>query len=125
MKNTFLTITFSIIVGLSVPETITQCNEWKWPTNKVRAEECNRIYIGAFQKGNYKDALDPHQWLFANAPIRNISLDPNNKSAFAKIGDLYSQSFGECAKKENQAVDRTVYLLAYDYYIKANESEKM
>jgi tetratricopeptide (TPR) repeat protein len=54
-----------------------------------------------------------------------IVLDPGNKAAFAKIGDLYYQSFGECAKKETQANDRMVYSLAYDYYVRAGEGEKM
>lgn len=51
--------------------------------------------------------------------------DPTNKDSYEKIGDLYFNSFNECSKKENQADDRAVYLLAYDYYAKAGASQKM
>lgn len=51
--------------------------------------------------------------------------DPSNKAAYEKIGDLYYQSFNDCSKRENQADDRAVYLLAYDYYAKAGDSQKM
>lgn len=51
--------------------------------------------------------------------------DPANKDSYEKIGDLYFNSFNECSKKENQADDRAVYLLAYDYYAKAGATQKM
>ena len=51
--------------------------------------------------------------------------DPNNKEAYEKIGDLYFNSFNDCKKMENQADDRAVYLIAYDYYAKAGASQKM
>lgn len=49
----------------------------------------------------------------------------SNKEAYEKIGDLYMNSFNECAEKNNMADDRKVYLIAYDYYQKAGESKKM
>lgn len=54
-----------------------------------------------------------------------IAADPSNKTGYERIGDLYYQSFNDCSKKENQADDRAVYLLAYDYYAKAGDSQKM
>jgi tetratricopeptide (TPR) repeat protein len=54
-----------------------------------------------------------------------ISADPGNKEAYEKIGDLYMNSFEDCAAKDNMADDRKVYLVAYDYYQKAGETRKM
>ncbi|HEX5170524.1 MAG TPA: tetratricopeptide repeat protein [Cyclobacteriaceae bacterium] len=54
-----------------------------------------------------------------------IGANPANKEAYEKIGDLYMNSFNECAEKDNMADDRKVYLIAYDYYQKAGESKKM
>lgn len=71
----------------------------------------------ASRKGAKSDARE----LFRQA----ASTDPNNKDAYEKIGDLYFNSFNDCAKKENQADDRAVYLVAYDYYAKAGASQKM
>lgn len=51
--------------------------------------------------------------------------DPSNKDAYEKIGDLYFNSFNDCSKRENQADDRAVYLIAYDYYAKAGATQKM
>lgn len=47
------------------------------------------------------------------------------KEAYEKIGDLYFNSFNQCKELDNQADDRRVYLIAYDYYAKAGDSQKM
>ena len=47
------------------------------------------------------------------------------KEAYEKIGDLYFNSFNDCAEKKSQADDRMVYLIAYDYYQKAGNGSKM
>ncbi len=47
------------------------------------------------------------------------------KEAYEKIGDLYFNSAAACRELDNQADDRKVYLIAYDYYQKAGESRKM
>jgi tetratricopeptide (TPR) repeat protein len=54
-----------------------------------------------------------------------LSIDPNYKQAYESIGDLYFNSFNDCAKKVSMADDRLVYLIAYDYYQKAGNAEKM
>lgn len=51
--------------------------------------------------------------------------DPARKEAYAKIGDLYYNSFESCARKINMADDRLVYLAAYDYYARAGDQIKM
>jgi hypothetical protein len=71
----------------------------------------------ASKKGSKSDARE----LFRQAS----AADPANKDSYEKIGDLYFNSFNECSKKENQADDRAVYLLAYDYYAKAGATQKM
>jgi tetratricopeptide (TPR) repeat protein len=54
-----------------------------------------------------------------------VETDPANKDGYEKIGDLYYNSFNECSKRENQADDRAVYLLAYDYFARAGATQKM
>jgi tetratricopeptide (TPR) repeat protein len=54
-----------------------------------------------------------------------LAIDPTKKEFYERIGDLYSNSFEECAKKQHQAADRLVFLAAYDMYQKAGESGKM
>ena len=71
----------------------------------------------ASKKGSKGDARE----LYRQA----AAADPSNKDAFEKIGDLYFNSFNDCSKKENQADDRAVYLIAYDYYAKAGATQKM
>lgn len=68
-----------------------------------------------------KDRKSEARELFRQA----IATDPSNKAGYEKIGDLYYQSFNDCAKRENQADDRSVYLIAYDYYAKAGDNQKM
>jgi len=45
------------------------------------------------------------------------------KEAYSKIGNLYYNSFDECAKKVNMADDRLVFLIAADYYQRAGDSQ--
>jgi len=54
-----------------------------------------------------------------------LEVNPGNKLAYEKIGDLYYNSFEGCAKKVNQADDRLVYLLAADYYQRAGDGKKV
>jgi tetratricopeptide (TPR) repeat protein len=54
-----------------------------------------------------------------------LAADPAHKEAFDKIGDLYYNSFKQCSHESSVADDRLVYLLAYDYYKKAGDREKM
>lgn len=77
------------------------------------------ILIGSInaKQGDKAGARD----LYRQASAAN----PSNKEAYEKIGDLYMNSFNECAEKDNMADDRKVYLIAYDYYQKAGESRKM
>jgi tetratricopeptide (TPR) repeat protein len=54
-----------------------------------------------------------------------LSKDPGNKIAFEAIGDLYYNSYIECAEKKSQATDRLVFIAAYEMYAKAGNKEKM
>jgi tetratricopeptide (TPR) repeat protein len=78
------------------------------------------IYLGNIEskKGNKVAARD----LFRQA----ATADPANaKDAYEKIGDLYYNSFGDCAKKVNQADDRLVYLAAAEYYQRSGNGKKV
>lgn len=76
------------------------------------------IYQGQLKSDSDKAAA---RALFRQA----LEANPGNKLAYERIGDLYYQSFDACAKKVNQADDRLVYLLAYDYYQRAGDAKKM
>ncbi|MBY0434301.1 MAG: tetratricopeptide repeat protein [Cyclobacteriaceae bacterium] len=64
------------------------------------------------KKGNYSGA-------------RAIFLQAGTSEAYEKIGDLYYNSFDNCAKKQNVAEDRLVYIAAYEMYQKAGNSAQM
>jgi tetratricopeptide (TPR) repeat protein len=53
------------------------------------------------------------------------AVDLGNKDGYEKIGDLYQNSFPDCAKKESYAEDRLVYIAAYEMYVKAGNQQKM
>lgn len=57
--------------------------------------------------------------------LKSVQLDKTRKEAFEKIGDLYMDSFRECAKLERQADDRAIYIAAYQYYARAGNANKM
>jgi len=78
-----------------------------------------QLYLGGIEakKGNYAAARE----LFRQAGTS----DPNNKDAWQQIGDLYYNSFDNCAKKQSLAEDRLVYIAAYDMYQKAGNATLM
>jgi tetratricopeptide (TPR) repeat protein len=78
------------------------------------------LYLGSIEahKGNKSGARE----LYRQAASADATVA---KQAYEKIGDLYFNSFGECAKKVSQADDRLVYLIAYDYYQRSGDTKKM
>jgi len=78
-----------------------------------------QIFLGAIEaKGkNYSEARK----LFLEAAAGN----PSNKEPYEKVGDLYYNSFDDCAKRANMAEDRLVYLAAYEMYQKAGNAAGM
>jgi tetratricopeptide (TPR) repeat protein len=87
------------------------------PTNSDKADML--IYLGAIEakNGNKPAARE----LYRQA----LATDGAKKEAYEKIGDLYYQSFSDCAKKENMAADRLVYIAAYEMYQRAGDTKKM
>ncbi len=77
------------------------------------------VYQGSLHA---KDGDKPNARLCFRNALRS---DPGNKDALSSIGDLYYSSFEDCAKKVSMADDRLVYLVAYDYYLKAGNKTKM
>jgi hypothetical protein len=68
-------------------------------------------------KGQYAKARDLY--------LKALAFDPSKKEFYARIGDLYLNSFDECKKGKSHAEDRLVFLAAYDMYQKAGEVSKM
>jgi len=54
-----------------------------------------------------------------------LSMDPSLKDAYKLIGDLYFNSFDQCAGKKDMVLDRAVYIAAYNMYKKAGNSGAM
>lgn len=86
-------------------------------TAKDKAEADS--YMGSIEakKKNYAAAREYFRKAVAN--------DPNDKDSWEKIGDLYYNSFDDCAKRQNMAEDRLVYLAAYDMYAKSGNNAAM
>ena len=57
--------------------------------------------------------------------LKAAQLDKTKKEAYEKIGDLYMDSFKECANLERQADDRAIYIAAYQYYVRSGNARKM
>jgi tetratricopeptide (TPR) repeat protein len=57
--------------------------------------------------------------------LKAVATDPGKKEFYSRIGDLYLNSYEDCAKGNHQAEDRLVFLAAYDMYQKAGETQKM
>lgn len=77
------------------------------------------MYMGSVEsrKGNKSGARE----LFRQV----VATDASRKDAYEKIGDLYYNSAAECRELDNQADDRRVFLIAFDYYQRAGDSRKM
>jgi tetratricopeptide (TPR) repeat protein len=77
------------------------------------------VYLGSIEakKGSKVAARDYYR--------QALAADASRKEAYEKIGDLYYGSFSDCAKKDNMAEDRLVYLAAYDMYQRAGDAKKM
>src|SRR5688572_11232507 len=57
--------------------------------------------------------------------LKALAANPSKKEYYARIGDIYMNSFSECKQEKHQAEDRFVFLIAYDMYQKAGETQKM
>ena len=86
---------------------------------KTNAEKADILLLQGTIAG--KKSKSEARKLFRQA----LELDSSNKDAYEKIGDLYYNSFNDCSKRENQADDRAVYLIAYDYFARAGATQKM
>ncbi len=87
-------------------------------SNKTDSAEVY-YYKGSIEaRGQNKAKARDYYWM-------STRLDAKRKDAFERIGDLYYESFSDCAKMQSQAVDRLIYLAAYEYYAKAENQKKM
>lgn len=78
-----------------------------------------QVFLGAIEAKS-KDYPSARKYF-----LEALASDPSNKDAYEKIGDLYYNSAGECAKKVSLAEDRLVYLAAYEMYQKAGNAAAM
>lgn len=71
------------------------------------------LTLGALEskKGNNGGARDYF--------YQSVQADPANKDGYNKIGDLYYNSFNDCAKRQNMAEDRLIYIAAFEMYSRA------
>ena len=78
-----------------------------------------QLFLGGIEskKGNSAGARELYR--------HSLTSNPNNKDAWEKIGDLYYNSFDNCAKQRSKAEDRLVYLAAYEMYAKSGNNQLM
>ncbi|MEK6783020.1 MAG: tetratricopeptide repeat protein [Bacteroidota bacterium] len=88
-----------------------QCKEYKWPEDKVKAEESVAIYGDAMKQGNYRGATAAIQWMLTNAPNWNTKLYIDG----AEIYDKLAEKETDPAKKQ-VLIDSLMWM--YDTRIK-------
>lgn len=54
-----------------------------------------------------------------------LDVDPSLSDAYKLIGDLYMNSFDDCAGKQDMVKDRAVFIAAYNMYQKAGDGSAM
>ncbi len=54
-----------------------------------------------------------------------LSVQPNSEKAYTLIGNLYYNSFQDCAEEESKVKDRAVFIAAYEMYKKAGNVDQM
>jgi len=54
-----------------------------------------------------------------------LDVDPSLSEAYKLIGDLYMNSFDDCAGKQDMVKDRAVFIAAYNMYQKAGDGSAM
>lgn len=85
------------------------------------AADSSEVYyyrgLTAAQSGNKPEARALY--------LKSLALDKNRTDAAERIGDLYFESFKDCAKLKVQAEDRGNYLAAYSWYARAGNEKKM
>ena len=93
MKKVLSTILFIAVVAISAQA------QWNWPEDKATAEEKNVLYTDNVKTGNYRQAVNPLQWLLTNAPDLNKSLYQNGVKIYDNL-----------ASAEKDAVQKQVYI---------------
>lgn len=87
-----------------------QCKEFKWPTDKAKAEEQLAIYGDAIKQGNFRGAVPGIQWFLTNAPDWNVKLYVEATDVYSKLATAEKDP----AKKQS-LVDSLMWL--YDQRI--------
>lgn len=54
-----------------------------------------------------------------------VGVDPTQKEAYKKIGDMYVNSFDQCKGEQNIVKDRAIFIAAYEMYRKAGDTQAM
>ena len=104
MKKILNTILFISVLAVSAQA------QWNWPEDKAGAEERNVLYTDAVKMGNYREAIEPLQWLITNAPNLNKSLYQNG----VKIYDNLAKVEKDPARKQ-ELIDSLLWM--YDQRI--------
>lgn len=83
MKRSFFKhILMTAVIAAPMSFASAQCNDWKWPEDKAKAEEKNVLYTDALRASNFEAAKGPHQWLLQNAPDLNTAIYINGEKIY-------------------------------------------
>jgi tetratricopeptide (TPR) repeat protein len=78
LKYVLIGITFSLQLSIASA----QCDDWKWPEDKAKAEEKNVLYTDALRVSDFAAAKKPHLWLLQNAPDLNTAIYINGEKIY-------------------------------------------
>lgn len=88
MKNLiYKNILAATFIAFSLTNVGAQCNDWKWPEDKAKAEEKNVLYTDALRNSDFAGAQKPHQWLLQNAPDLNTAIYINGEKIYKGLLD--------------------------------------
>ena len=60
-----------------------------------------------------------------NYYLKTVQVDPSQKEAYEKIGDMYMSSYDQCKGGENMVKDRAIFIAAYEMYRQGGATQKM
>ena len=103
-----------LVLALSISlRTVYAQSGWNWPEDKATAQEKNVLYSDALKFKKYEDAVEPLEWLLANAPDLNQSIYINGVKIYQNLAE---KATDDDKKKEYQEKTLSMYDLRVQYF---------
>ena len=95
MKHLYSVFFFFVMCGSLFAQ-----GAWKWPENKALAQEKKVLYTDYMEHGDYLSALEPLEWLIAEAPDLNYSLYVHGATLYRKLAETAEEPTEQAAYKK-------------------------